>query len=99
MTLKVSSMAKPKRTKHILDPVALPSSPPKLALLSGKLGSLQALVGRPEGASVAEMMAATGWQAHSVRGAISGSLRKARGIDVISELKDGERRYRVGGFA
>jgi hypothetical protein len=90
-------MAKPKRAKKILDPAAVPSSPPKPAPLSGKLGSLQALVERDEGATIGEMMAATGWQAHSVRGAISGSLRKVRGIDVISELKDGERRYRVGG--
>ena len=41
------------------------------------------------------MMEATGWQAHSVRGALAGALSKGRGLTISSEKRDGERRYRV----
>ena len=40
-------------------------------------------------------MAATGWQAHSVRGAISGAIKKKLGLTVSSELVEGTRTYRV----
>lgn len=40
-------------------------------------------------------MAATGWQAHSVRDAISGSLRKKMGLTITSEKVDGVRTYRA----
>ena len=40
-------------------------------------------------------MAATGWQAHSVRGAISGSIKKALGLEVLSEKTDAGRVYRI----
>jgi hypothetical protein len=51
---------------------------------------------RETGASIAEMSGATDWQAHSVRGFMSGALKRRLSIDVISE-KDaaGERRYFV----
>jgi stage V sporulation protein SpoVS len=39
------------------------------------------------------MMASSGWQPHSVRGAIAGSLKK-RGLVITSAKDDGERRYR-----
>ena len=41
------------------------------------------------------MMAATGWQAHSVRGAISGAIKKKLGLDVRSEKTEGGRVYRI----
>ena len=50
---------------------------------------------RPDGASLAELIAATGWQAHSVRGALAGSLKK-KGHVILSEKSDGQRRYRIG---
>jgi hypothetical protein len=37
---------------------------------------------RPEGASITEIVAATGWMAHSARGLISGALKKKLGLDV-----------------
>jgi len=54
------------------------------------------LLRRQQGASIEEMMAATGWQSHSVRGFMSGTLKKKLGLDLISE-KDaaGVRRYHV----
>lgn len=50
----------------------------------------------PGGATIAQMMAGTGWQAHSVRGAISGMVRKRLGYEVITEKgTDGQRAYRI----
>jgi hypothetical protein len=58
-----------------------------------RLDQLQELLVRENGASIAEMMAATGWQQHSVRGALAGALKK-RGLVITSEKIDGIRRYR-----
>ncbi len=52
------------------------------------------MLARPKGASLADLIAATGWQPHSVRGALAGSLRK-KGHTVVSDKSDGGRRYRI----
>jgi hypothetical protein len=53
------------------------------------------LIGRPKGATLAEIMKATGWQAHSVRGFLSTAGRK-RGLKIESEKNDaGERVYQI----
>jgi hypothetical protein len=44
---------------------------------------------------MAELVATTGWQGHSVRGVLAGALKK-KGHVVRSEKIDGERRYRIG---
>lgn len=45
---------------------------------------------------MAELMAVTGWQAHSIRGVISGVLKKRLSLNVILEPSaDGVRRYRI----
>jgi hypothetical protein len=65
-----------------------------------KLGILIATLRRKRGATIDEMMEATGWQAHSVRGAISGALKKLLGLEVASAAVDGRGRvYRFGGVA
>jgi hypothetical protein len=57
------------------------------------------LLKRPGGASGKELMKATGWQAHSVRGFLSGALGKKMGLTVTStKAEDGERRYSVTSF-
>ena len=48
-----------------------------------------------DGASIAELAEATGWQPHSVRGAMSGALKR-KGLTITSEVTDGVRRYRIG---
>ncbi len=54
------------------------------------------LLKRSGGATLKELMNATGWQAHSVRGFLSGALGKRMGLTVTStKVKDGERRYSV----
>lgn len=60
-----------------------------------KLDQFAALLERDGGASIAEMMAATGWQQHSVRGAMAGALKK-RGLAITSEIVAEVRRYRAG---
>lgn len=59
-----------------------------------KLDQLAKLLARKNGATITEMMQATGWQQHSVRGALAGSLKK-RGLIIVSEKIDGNRRYRA----
>lgn len=61
---------------------------------ASKLDTLEKLLKRKNGASIAEMTKATGWQQHSVRGAIAGALKK-RGNTITSEKMDGTRRYRI----
>ncbi len=56
------------------------------------------LLKRKKGATNEAIDAATGWQPHSVRGAISGALKKKLGLAVTSErVGDGSRVYRIGG--
>ncbi len=51
-----------------------------------RLGLVIQLLQRREGAAIPEIQAATGWQAHSIRGAISGTVRKKLGLKVTAEL-------------
>jgi len=61
-----------------------------------KLARLIDMLRRERGATIAETVAALGWQAHSVRGAISGALKKKRGLTIQSEMQDGRGRiYRI----
>lgn len=66
---------------------------PDPAPISGRAGTKQAqviaMLERPEGATIAEIVAATGWQAATVRGAISGVLKKKLGLPITSEKAEG----------
>lgn len=54
------------------------------------------LLEKPAGATIVEIMAVTGWQSHSVRGFISGSLVKKSGLKVDSfKREDGQRAYAI----
>ena len=54
------------------------------------------LLSQPNGASIAEMMQATDWQQHSVRGFLAGMVKKKLGFSLTSvKPNDGVRRYRI----
>ena len=56
------------------------------------------VVKRPKGATLGDMMQATGWQKHSVRGFLSGALRKKLGLTIGSNKQDdGQRVYTIAG--
>lgn len=60
-----------------------------------KLAALIAVLSTPQGTTLAQMMALTGWQAHSVRGAMSGALKKKQGLAIVSKRVDDQRVYRI----
>jgi hypothetical protein len=62
-----------------------------------KQAQIIAMLQRPQGATIAEIVAATAWQAHSARGVISGVLKKKLGLVVGSTKEDGRGSvYRIG---
>ena len=66
-----------------------------------KQAALIAMLRASDGATIEEISAATGWQAHTVRGAIAGALKKKLGLEVNSEKVEGRGRvYRlpIGGL-
>ena len=61
-----------------------------------KQAKLIAMLQRPAGATIAEIVEATGWQSHTVRGALAGALKKKLGLDVASAKEDQRGRvYRI----
>ena len=60
-----------------------------------KAARVIALLERPEGATLQAIVRATGWQTHSVRGFISGHLKKKLGLKVRSSKREGERVYSI----
>jgi len=88
--------ASPKVRKARRTATSAKAAPPARA--GTKLATLIEMLTRPNGATIEQMSAETGWQAHSVRGAISGTLKKKLGFTVTSEKVDGRGRvYRVAG--
>jgi hypothetical protein len=73
--------AKPAKVKSTKPEKAAPADKP-----TPRAGTKQArmieLLRRPEGATVEQIAAATGWQHHTIRGAISGALKKKLGLNV-----------------
>jgi hypothetical protein len=86
-----SATAKPSKAKK-----AKSAEKPATVRDGSKKALILELLGRPDGATLAELMAATEWQAHSVRGFLSGTLGKKMGLTVQSAKRDQERVYSIG---
>jgi hypothetical protein len=61
-----------------------------------KQATIIAMLKQPEGVTIQQIMLVTGWQAHTVRGTLSGTIRKKLGLNLHSEKStDADRVYRV----
>ena len=72
-------------------------APPIVAKASdSKLSRLESMLRRAEGATLAQLVEALHWQAHSIRGAMSGSLKKKQGLKIEATKVEGQDRvYRI----
>lgn len=95
----VSAVASARKAKREpAPPPDLTNTPKPVALRAGtKQAQIIAMLQRPEGATMAEIVEATSWQAHTARGIISGALKKKLGL-VITTVKEDDRGavYRIG---
>jgi len=63
---------------------------------ASKTEAIITLLKRSHGASIAEIVKATGWQPHSLRGFLSAAVKRRIGLSLLSERADGkDRRYRM----
>ncbi len=75
---------------------SMPAADPVQPAPGTKLAIILDLLRQDRGGTLDEIMAATKWQAHSIRGAISGSIRKKLGLPIETRLVDGRGRvYRL----
>lgn len=86
----------PSRTQRTTKVAAPPPPAPQPGAPRTKQASALALLNRPDGATIADLIEATSWQQHSVRGFLAGTVKKKLGLTLTSSKDDGGlRRYRI----
>ena len=86
--------AKRKSSKRLV-PIDVVSVPPVGARAGAKNAQVVAMLRGQAGTTIAAIMAATGWQQHSVRGFLAGVVRKKLGLNLVSEPNLDGRVYRI----
>jgi len=88
---KIPAKSAPSKLASIVSSSSPPTSRP-----GSKMQICLDLLARRTGATLAELMSASGWQVHSVRGFLSGTVKKKLGLALTSTRDDGGvRHYRV----
>ena len=102
MSTQAKSSERPRRAKRsgakktaAVSPRAVKASSDRVEPDS-KQDKIVALLRRPEGANLDVLAKETGWQKHSVRGFLAGTVRKKLKLPLLSEKIDGVRNYRIG---
>lgn len=85
-------LTRPKATQ-ITDNV---TTQPTRTRADSKQAQVIGMLKRPQGATIGQIVEATGWQAHTVRGTFAGALKKKLGLEIISSKADGgDRIYQI----
>jgi len=93
---KVATRPAPRTVKKAKSrPRAASASPKAVAPAPTKHARIISMLRSSAGATIAAMVTATDWQQHSVRGFLAGVVRKKHGLNLISELTDKGRVYRI----
>ena len=92
-------MTKQKKPAAKAPGAAMAAKPTKIkGKPQSKLVQLETMLRRPQGATIAQLVKALDWQAHSVRGAMSGALKKKQGRKIAATKDEGQDRvYRIAG--
>ena len=85
---RVSTAKKPAKAKSV-------GRSARKVVAGSKQDSVIALLRQPQGATIDRLIKATGWQPHSVRGFLAGTVRKKLKLQLQSQKIDGLRTYRI----
>lgn len=96
MTCTVDSKLAPKRQRRMArEPETPGAGPSPQALRQTKTAAVLAMLKRPDGATVDQLVAATGWLPHTIRAALTG-LKKKGQVVISDKPAGGVRTYRLG---
>ena len=85
---------RPRSARAVAPTPSIPSSGPSQR--ATKQNACLRLLARADGASIEDLKSATGWQTHSIRGFLAGTVKKKLGLTLVSSKAEGDlRRYRV----